>query len=729
MKKIYLLKQSFVLSTTLLLFTHYIQAQNIFPSTGSAGIGTPKPDASSILEMVSTSQGMLVPRMTIAQRNAIPLPATGLLIFQTGNASGFYYYNGTVWAPVTAKSWLLTGNAGTGATKNFIGTTDAQPLLFKVNNQEAGYLDNINGNTGFGYQTLNSNTGAVNTANGFNALFKNTTGYYNTATGGYALQNNIAGIGNTANGTSALRHSTGSNNTASGLDALYANTTGYSNVAMGAYSLFNNTTESNLVAIGDSTLYNNGIGTGNQNQAINNTAVGSKALLSNNTGSNNTANGSGALYSNTTGSTNTATGSAALYLSTTGSWNTANGGSALSHNTSGSNNTANGSYALYSDTSGSDNTANGFEALFSNTSGSDNTATGEYALNANTIGTYNTANGVYALYHNTTGYYNTANGVNALWHNDAGVANTADGYQALYSNTTGNYNTALGYHADVLTGGLTNATSIGYLAAVDASNKVRVGNTDVTSIGGQVGWTTFSDGRYKKNIKEDVKGLSFINSLQPITYTVDVNGLNDYFDKGRKHDSAYEKKKASMQPSTDEAAKIIYNGFIAQDVEAAAKKLNYDFSGVDKPKTKDGLYGLRYSDFVVPLVKAVQELSTQNDELKKQNDDLAQRLAKLEAIMNVQQSTINLSSASLGQNVPNPFSKATTINYSLPQKYLSAKIIVIDESGNTIRIFNLSGTGKGTLNFSSPFRVGASYEYLLLVDGKLIDTKQMVLAK
>ena len=61
------------------------------------------------------------------------------------------------------------------------------------------------------------------------------------------------------------------------------------------------------------------------------------------------------------------------------------------------------------------------------------------------------------------------------------------------------------------------------------------------------------------------------------------------------------------------AAKIVRTGFIAQEVEAAANKLNYDFDGVDKPQTKDGVYGLRYGEFVVPLVKAVQELSKQND--------------------------------------------------------------------------------------------------------------------
>ena len=59
--------------------------------------------------------------------------------------------------------------------------------------------------------------------------------------------------------------------------------------------------------------------------------------------------------------------------------------------------------------------------------------------------------------------------------------------------------------------------------------------------------------------------------------------------------------------------KIVCTGFIAQDVEASAKKIGYDFDGVDAAKNDKDLYGLRYSEFVVPLVKAVQELSVMND--------------------------------------------------------------------------------------------------------------------
>src|SRR5215467_3925991 len=100
---------------------------NTFPSTGAAGIGTLTPNASSLLEINSTTKGLLISRMTKTQRDAIVSPATGLLIYQTNSTLGFYYYNGTEWTAVTQKSkgWSLTGNSGTNPSTNFIGTTDA----------------------------------------------------------------------------------------------------------------------------------------------------------------------------------------------------------------------------------------------------------------------------------------------------------------------------------------------------------------------------------------------------------------------------------------------------------------------------------------------------------------------------------------------------------------------------------------------------------------------------
>src|SRR5215813_11808128 len=113
MKTNYALQKYFIVCICALLFNNYTQAQNLFPSSGAAGIGTTTPDASSLLEIKSTSKGLLIPRMTQTQRNAIASPATGLLIYQNDHIPGFYYYNGSAWTAVTQKSkgWSLTGNS------------------------------------------------------------------------------------------------------------------------------------------------------------------------------------------------------------------------------------------------------------------------------------------------------------------------------------------------------------------------------------------------------------------------------------------------------------------------------------------------------------------------------------------------------------------------------------------------------------------------------------------
>ena len=157
-----------------------------------------------------------------------------------------------------------------------------------------------------------------------------------------------------------------------------------------------------------------------------------------------------------------------------------------------------GHIALYSNTTGLENSAVGFCALFSNTTGYFNTALGQQALSTNTTGTWNTAVGGEALYSNTTG-----------------GQNTAVGEMALYSNTTGEYNTALGCEDTVSAGNLSNATAIGYYAVVNASNKVRIGNSSVTVIEGQVDWTYTSDETKKENFLA-VDGLEVLKKLSDI---------------------------------------------------------------------------------------------------------------------------------------------------------------------------------------------------------------------
>ncbi|HRI19713.1 MAG TPA: tail fiber domain-containing protein [Panacibacter sp.] len=498
--------------------------------------------------------------------------------------------------------WHIDGNGGT-TDSNFIGTTDAKPLRFKVNNEKAGYLeyDYTKANTAFGYQSINSNSGNYNDAFGYKTLFANTTGGYNTAVGHVALYNNK---------------------------------------------------------------------TGNFN-----TSVGLSSMFNSNTGSYNTAVGGQALFYNSKGSYNTALGMNSLFNDTAGSWNVASGVNALNNNRSGNNNSAFGANTM----------------LYS-TSGNNNTAIGWYALDRNTKGSYN----------------------------------TAVGDSASYNNVSGNYNTALGKNATASSTAYSNTTAIGYNAIAGGNNSVRIGNAFVSSIGGQVGWTIFSDERVKSNIKENVPGLAFIKMLRPVTYHYNIARENELL--GIKNDDTKEAANSNV-------GKMNFTGLIAQEVDKAAEKIGYDFSGIDKT---GNIMGLRYSDFVVPIIKSVQELSSENDWLKQNNASLQQQIDDLKIL--VQSIAKNNASASgadnsitsggsLEQNAPNPFNSSTSIRYTLPEKFTTAQIIITDNKGAKLKQLVLNTAGKGLVNVDTRQFAAGTYHYTLYVEGKMINSRQMILVK
>lgn len=300
-------------------------------------------------------------------------------------------------------------------------------------------------------------------------------------------------------------------------------------------------------------------------------------------------------------------------LNNAGTDNTGIGSGAMRANTSGSLNTAIGLHALFLNTSGSNNAAIGVDALLNNVDGENNIAIGNFALNTNLDGDQNAAIGVNALKANTTGGRGSAIGANALQKNTTGTNNTAIGFEALLDNTTGSFRTGVGVNSNSAGSGFNNTTGIGYNAVCSAPNQVRIGNSEVTSIGGFADWTNVSDGRFKQNVSENVIGLDFIKALRPVTYTMDLHAIDDWWAEN------YHQRDASLAVLGYDREKIVYTGFIAQEVEATANALGYEFSGVDAPQNEKDYYGLRYSTFVVPLVKAVQEQQTQIDELKREN--------------------------------------------------------------------------------------------------------------
>ncbi|MDR2147198.1 MAG: tail fiber domain-containing protein [Tannerella sp.] len=396
-----------------------------------------------------------------------------------------------------------------------------------------------------------------------------------------------------------------------------------------------------------------------------------------------------------------------------------------------------GYQSLQNMSSGTYNTAIGSSALYSNT-GNYNSAMGSNALYFNTSGTGNTATGVCALYQNTTGSYNTASGNNAMNPNTTGSYNTAMGTSALYNNTVGSLNTAIGYGAGVNSpNNLTNTTSIGYAAYATASDQVRIGNNLVTSIGGYANWSNISDGRAKKNIRADVPGLDFINLLQPVTYNLDLDAMDSLLgiDKAKKEElekdmprDLKEKNEKAKQTKQEQ----VQTGFVAQDVEKTAKSVGYDFSGVNVDES--GIYSLSYAEFVVPLVKAVQELSAQNEQLQQQINELKANSVSLRSSSPDGTGTTGTDNPAtaqckLYQNAPNPFNQSTQIRYYLPQDVKTVYLYIYNLQGAQIKQFRITQRGEGLQVIDGSELAAGMYLYALIADGQEVDTKRMILTK
>ncbi len=434
----------------------------------------------------------------------------------------------------------------------------------------------------------------------------------------------------------------------------------------------------------------------------------------------------------------------------TGASNTAIGNYSMQYNISGSKNTALGIFSLQNNTKGSGNTAVGMFSLAGNVRGNYNTAVGFYAMSNGGAGSYNIAMGTSALPSCSKGNYNIAIGSGSLSNTSIGDYNVGVGNSSLSTNAKGNYNIGLGESANTSSDNLTNATVIGYNAIVDASNKVRIGNSSVTSNGGQVSWTAYSDARIKNNVKENVPGLEFINLLKPITYHFDVNKQNELAGiKGSNVEGMYD------------IEQIEFTGFIAQDVDAAAQQINYNFSGADK---SGDIMGLRYAEFTVPLVKAVQELDEkisqlanvqisqlneiqmENAELKMSNEqlvmnvnDLENRIEKLEQLItsstfeqnNTTTQKVSLDNddvATLGQNIPNPFTGKTIIQYYVPVNITKAQIQITNANGVILKTIDVTA-GNGQLEIDAAKLTSGNYQYSLIIDGRIVETKTMSFVK
>lgn len=557
------------------LFIQNITAQNIaINETGNI------PDTSAMLDISSITKGFLTPRMTTVQRNAIPLPAKGLIVYNT-TTNQLNVNTGSsaspVWASVTTSSNTntLSSSANT-ITSTVNGVTASAAAVNSVSNTSTinSLSTTINGITGSSVSIINSNVLSLSTA---------------------SLTNTINGVS-----SSALDLSPAITSKAWGLSgnaAVAANFLGTTN-GVDLIIKTNNTERMRITSAGAITLTGTTAGAITDSVLTINTSTGVIRYLatarfsSGGSGSGWSLNGnSGTSAANYFGTTDAqplvfkVAGTQAGYLGTTSTYSTVFGLSAYANYQS----TAIGANA-------NANTNNLATAIGYNTNarGYQSVALGANAQTANSndgiaIGFNSNANSYQGIAIGAGAGTSNSNGALAI-----GVGASASGYQA----------TAMGNGASASG---SNSTALGNGATVSTDNYISIGNTSVTAIRGQVNFTTYSDGRFKKNIKEDVPGIDFISKLRPVTYTWDIHKFNAHINDNddmlipvnynTAEEDAIEKKES-----------ITYTGFIAQEVEKAAQATGYNFSGVLKPINDKDAYSLSYAEFVVPLVKSTQEL-------------------------------------------------------------------------------------------------------------------------
>ena len=523
----------------------------------------------------------------------------------------------------------------------------------------AGDGTGADGTIAIGYSAgYNLSSGSGNTVIGFEALDAEDDGDFNTAVGYQALtaQTGTSGfVGNTAVGyKAAVAITKGRFNTIMGRDALFTDDVGDGSTAIGYAALYSQNSDSDNEDTGNtgvgyySGLYNvtgtnntylgwqSGKGASGQSNS-GNVGVGANALLAVTDGSYNVVIGETAALALNTGCCNVVIGRQAGSLIT----DTNNcviighhAGDAINHSDSGGA-IAIGYNAMGLSTTAVGNTAVGFQALMTNTKMDQCTAIGYGALElANyTSGDengYNTAVGYYAGRYIATGQQNTFVGTssgrgitgNKLGGND----NTAVGFEsglelegAAHSNTflgssagstteAGVENTCLGFNCDAEDDTATNQIVIGNNVTGTADNAVHIGN-DTSHIrcdfNSDQTWDASSDRRQKKDIEESELGLDFINDLKPSKYR--HKSPSEFPEEWKAHDP---EDKSPMGGSDK-----YYYGFIAQEVKEAIDKHDASDYGAWNAD-EDGRQRVSREQFVVSLVKAVQELTAKVEALE-----------------------------------------------------------------------------------------------------------------
>jgi hypothetical protein len=217
-----------------------------------------------------------------------------------------------------------------------------------------------------------------------------------------------------------------------------------------------------------------------------------------------------------------------------------------------------------------------------------------------------------------------------------------------------------------------------------------------------------SDKRLKENFRTIEKPLDKILQISGQKYDFISNRTDSFKSENeKKRETRIEKDRL---------------GFIAQDLQKILPEAVFYFEDEDR-------YYIEYNALIPVIVEAMKEQQAQIEELKSIIANYCETNLKSAALITSTTETMIEDVARLDQNIPNPFNKETRIGCVIPKGSTSSFLYVYNMNGAQLQQYNIAGTGQQTITISGNSLEPGMYLYALVVDGKEVDTKRMILTK